>query len=501
MDSLRQRPVEDIRGRVISAELLRGKRSADSTASSITAHLAASFLASLGRVRHERGARGNGRCLVAQMRTGSSHAFRTYSNPQRERGTFAEAVCGCENAGPMRKRLVFILGAGHLCADLNQGAIPALLPFFIAARHYSYAAAAGLVFMPNLISTVFQPFFGWLADRYSILWLVPCGILAACLGVGLLSVAPSYWLMMAVVAVSGLGLAGFHPQGARLVSFVSSDRKATAMSLFAVGGNVGFAIGPILTFAFVSWMGLSGVLLLLIPGFIASVCYMTKTAEYHKAIPVVTRNDPHGGRKKDQWWPFAFLAGASVCRSVVFFGLNTFLVLYWIDQLHQSKAAGSTAVSVFIFAGSVGTVIGGSLADLFGRYRVILISLALSPILLFEFLRMQNTVWALIALIPLGVALFASFSVMIVVGQDHLLNHRGVASGVMLGFAGSIGGVAMPLFGRIADRQGMHAALAALESIAVLAVLLAGMALRAERSSSTGPGEPSAREQVAAGGL
>jgi MFS transporter, FSR family, fosmidomycin resistance protein len=393
----------------------------------------------------------------------------------------AGASLECEDECPMRKKLVLILGAGHLCADMNQGAIPALLPFFIATHHYSYAAAAGLVFMPNLVSTVFQPFFGWLADRFSILWLVPCGILAACIGVGLLSVAPNYWLMMAVAAVSGFGLAGFHPQGARLVSFVSSNRKATAMSIFAVGGNAGFAIGPIFTFACVSWMGLPGVFLLLLPALAASAIYLAKAPEYHRAVPTVMKAGGSDREKKDEWWPFVFLAGAAICRSIVFFGLNTFLVLYWIDQLHRSKAAGSTAVSIFIFAGSLGTLIGGSLADLFGRFRVILISLALAPALLFAFLRVQNATWALAALVPLGVTLFASFSVMIVEGQHFLLNHRGVASGVMLGVAGSVGGVATPIFGRIADRHGMHAALAALESIAVLAVLLAGVTLYAAR--------------------
>src|SRR5208282_1764466 len=106
----------------------------------------------------------------------------------------------------MRRKLVFILALGHLCTDLNQGALPALLPYFIALHHFSYAAAAGLVFAPNLGSSVFQPVFGWLADRFPVSWFVPVGIIAAGIGIEATPLMPSYKLMMAACALSGFGL-------------------------------------------------------------------------------------------------------------------------------------------------------------------------------------------------------------------------------------------------------------------------------------------------------
>ncbi|MFZ0970321.1 MAG: hypothetical protein WAN13_18765, partial [Candidatus Acidiferrales bacterium] len=121
------------------------------------------------------------------------------------------------------------------------------------------------------------------------------------------------------------------------------------------------------------------------------------------------------------------------------------------------------------------------LADRFGRFRVVLISLVMAPFLLLAFLQIHQPVFAMFVLAPLAVALFASFSVMIVLGQQFLPNHRGVASGIMLGAAGSIGGVATPIFGRIADRHGMHAALAALEVAACLAIVTAVAAHRYAR--------------------
>ena len=373
----------------------------------------------------------------------------------------------------MRKKLVLILGLGHLCTDLNQGALPALLPYFIAIHHLSYAAAAGLVFAPNLVSSIFQPLFGWLADRYPISWLVPVGILTAGLGVEFATVMPGYGSMMAFVAISGLGLAAFHPEGARLISYVSAKKKATAMSIFSVGGNIGFAVGPLLTVACLSWLGMRGIFLLFLPAVLISLIFQRNARDFRRADPAERAAEPGAAKAVDLWGPFALLTGASVCRSVVFFGLNTFLALYWIEQLHQTKEAGNTALSIFIFAGSIGTVVGGALADRFGRSLIVLISLAIAPLLLLAFLQIQRPLWALAVVAPLGFALFASFSVMIVMGQQFLPNRRGVASGVMLGAAGSIGGVATPIFGAIADRHGMHAALAALEVTACLAVLLA----------------------------
>ncbi|MFZ0909077.1 MAG: MFS transporter [Candidatus Acidiferrales bacterium] len=383
----------------------------------------------------------------------------------------------------MRRKLVLILALGHLCTDLNQGALPALLPYFIALHHFSYAAAAGLVFAPNLVSSVFQPLFGWLADRFPVSWFVPVGIIAAGIGIEATSLMPSYKLMMAACALSGLGLASFHPESARLVSYVSAEKKATAMSLFTVGGNAGFAVGPILTVLCITWVGLRGMYLLLLPGLVVVAIYYLNRREFRRADPADKQGAPNSKRvqEKDAWVPFLYLTGASVCRSIVFFGMNTFLALYWIDHLHQTKEAGNTVLSLFIFVGAAGSVAGGTLADRFGRFRVVLISLVMAPFLLLAFLQIHQPVFAMFVLAPLAVALFASFSVMIVLGQQFLPNHRGVASGIMLGAAGSIGGVATPIFGRIADRHGMHAALAALEVAACLAIVTAVAAHRYAR--------------------
>src|SRR5207245_6107258 len=139
---------------------------------------------------------------------------------------------------------VALLSAAHLADDINQGVVPAMLPFFITAHHLPYAAAAGLVLAQTLASSFVQRLFGMLADRRSSPWLIPMGLLLAGVGVALTGVAPTYGLLFAAIALSGFGISAFHPEAARRVRYLSGSRHAHTKSLFTVGGMVGFAIGP-----------------------------------------------------------------------------------------------------------------------------------------------------------------------------------------------------------------------------------------------------------------
>jgi len=133
----------------------------------------------------------------------------------------------------MKYRLA-LLSAGHLVTDVNQGALPALLPFLISEYHLSYAAAGVIIFSTNIVSTIVQPLFGYLADRVSSPWLMPAGIVLAGVGMGATGVVSGYGWVLVCVMVSGIGVAAFHPQGALMVDRIPGERKASAMSLFAL---------------------------------------------------------------------------------------------------------------------------------------------------------------------------------------------------------------------------------------------------------------------------
>ncbi|MBV8694518.1 MAG: MFS transporter [Ktedonobacteraceae bacterium] len=374
----------------------------------------------------------------------------------------------------MDRSSISVLSVGHLCIDLCQGAIPALLPVLLVQRHLSYTAAGGLILATNLASSVIQPIFGRFADRFSIPWLLPAGLLLAGIGLGLAGFMPNYWLIALSVALSGIGIAAFHPEAARLMHKAAGAKKTTGMSIFANGGEVGFALGPLVTSAFLIMLGLAGTTLFIVPMAIVSLVLIGFFQRFlsYRSEGKQLRNTGYA----DSWGPFVRLTATVICRSMIFYGLNTFLPLYWIIVLRQSNTAGDVALSMLLAVGIIGTFIGGRAADRYGRRIVVLIGLgALAPLILaFVILSVMNIAIAFILLIPLGLALFAPFSVMVVMGQEYVPNYVGTASGVALGLAVTTGGIAAPIFGHIADLYGIHTALL---SLACLPLVATGLAL------------------------
>lgn len=373
----------------------------------------------------------------------------------------------------MDRRSVSLLAAGHLCIDLCQGAVPAFLPFLIAERHFSYAAAASLVLATSLASSVIQPLFGSLADRFAAPWFMPVGLLIAGLGLTGAGLAEDFWQIVLAMVVSGIGVATFHPEAARWMNLVAGERRATAMSIFSLGGNLGFALGPLLTTGLLLFFGLPGAGLLLVPLAVISLVLIfnfPRLMTYHRSK--VTHGERAVSASANNWRAFWLLTGAVTGRSIVFYGVNTFLPLYWIAVLNQTKPAASLALTILLLTGAVGTIISGRLADRYGRRIVVLVGFsALAPALLaFVTLGTFNVPLAFVLLLPIGLALFAPASVMVVMGQEYLPANIGIASGVTLGLAVSIGGITTPFFGHLADLYGVHASLVALIIVPLLAV-------------------------------
>src|SRR5882757_5407417 len=140
---------------------------------------------------------------------------------------------------------MIIVVAGHAIDDLYQGAVPAIVPFLVAERHYGYLAAAGITLAATLLSSVVQPLFGVLTDKRPMPWLVPVGMTVAGAGIGLSGLGNSYVLTWLAICLSGLGVAAYHPESARIARRVAS-KGHVGMSWFSLGGNAGFALGPIL---------------------------------------------------------------------------------------------------------------------------------------------------------------------------------------------------------------------------------------------------------------
>src|SRR4051794_33143014 len=157
------------------------------------------------------------------------------------------------------------LSGGHLAVDFAGGALFVLIPYLHDKFDLSYTLSAVLVLPGALSASIAQPLSGLWPDRHGATWLIPAGVAAGGIGMALAGVAPSYWLVVVFVAVSGLGTAAFHPEGSKFAAYVSGRRRASGMSFFSVGGNVGFGLGALAAALLVHALGLHGALLLAVP--------------------------------------------------------------------------------------------------------------------------------------------------------------------------------------------------------------------------------------------
>jgi FSR family fosmidomycin resistance protein-like MFS transporter len=358
------------------------------------------------------------------------------------------------------RRGLAALASGHVCADMAQGAVPALLPFLIDQRGLSYGAATALLLVTSIGSSAIQPLFGLGSDRLALPWLMPLGVLLAGLGVALVGVTDSYVATAAVVALSGIGVAAFHPEAARFANQVSGDRRGQGMSIFSLGGNAGFALGPILVTTLVLLLGLRGTLLLaLLPAVVATV--LARELPRLRAVAAeksarVERSLADHDRDPDDWNAFVRLGGVVALRSGVYFGLQAFVPLWFIHHFGTSEGSGNAALTAMLIAGAVGTYSGGRVVDRLGRRRLVVGSCAASvPLLVLMVL--APSPWpagVLVALI--GFVIILTFSVTVVMSQEYLPSRLGLASGMSMGLAIGVGGIVAALLGLVADAFGLR---------------------------------------------
>lgn len=379
----------------------------------------------------------------------------------------------------LNKKYVYVVALGHFFCDIGMGALPAILPFFILNYGMDYQSVAGLMFASCFLSSVVQPTFGWLADRTSKTWLMPLGIFLSGAAMGLAGLFENYWAIFAVVTVSGIGSAIFHPEAARMVHKLSGTKRGTALSIFSVGGNGGFAVGPMLAVAAVTAFGMKGTtvfsLLALIMAIVLLVIVPKMKADIAKTSVAEVKADGKGTEQKsdlqNDWSSFARLTLLIVFSSIVICGLRSFIPLYLVNVTGLSTAAAGSALTLLFMFGVVTTLIGGLLADKIGYLKVVQMSYVLLVPMVGLLSQTTNGFIGYLLMIPIGFAMFSPFSSVVVLGQSYLARSIGFASGVTLGLSFSVGGMFVPMIGSFADQYGLPATMELLTAFALLAAL------------------------------
>jgi len=371
-------------------------------------------------------------------------------------------------------KILLVLSLGHLVTDIYQSALPAILPFLKENLSLSYTMAGVILMAANFTSSLIQPFFGFLSDKQEKAFLLPLGCLCAGVGFSLLSFPSSYALILMLVIVSGFGIASYHPEGYKTAHFFTGEKRVTGMAIFGVGGNLGFALGPIIAIYIIKYMGFSSLPVIIVP----SVVFVAVIIFYWRDISITAiKRDEATGRKvaqelrKGAYKSLSIVIAIVIMRSWTQMGLMSYIPFYYINHLKGDPLYAGKLVFVLLLGGVIGTLSGAPLADRWGHKRYLILSMFLSTLIL-PLIFIIDGYMLFVVLGLLGMTLISSFTVTVVMAQQLLPKNLGVASGLMVGFAIGAGGICVTLLGVIADHFGVPVALKSIMILPLAGFLL-----------------------------
>ena len=377
----------------------------------------------------------------------------------------------------MKNKPLYAMACAHLCNDINSGALPALLPFFVTYKGMDYTDIGGLLFASSFLASVIQPAFGYLADRTSKQWFMGIGIMMTGGFLGITGLLSGYWAIFAAVTFMGIGSSIFHPEAARLVNKISGHKKGQGMSIFSVGGNAGFGLGPLLAVALVYLFGLKGTLFFVFLSFCMGLLMLFWAPKFAKNAQEQQKNEEkvlkgnlpnQDDNATNDWGSFAKLTAVIIMRSVVSAGVRGFLPLFCIQILLVSHATGSATLSVLSILGIISTLIGGRIADRIGYARTLKLGCLLLVPVIFLLVYCHEITFIYLLLLPLSLAVQGTYAAFVVLGQSYLGRNIGFASGITMGLSFSAGGCLIPVLGNFADNYGIENAMWILVGISLM---------------------------------
>jgi FSR family fosmidomycin resistance protein-like MFS transporter len=377
-----------------------------------------------------------------------------------DKGALAGAAASASAPAPSRpqaKTVYSILGAisfSHLMNDMIQSLILAIYPMLKANFSLSFGQIGLITLTYQITASLLQPLIGIYTDKHPKPYSLPVGMGFTLSGLLLMSVAPSFGVLLIAAALVGCGSSVFHPESSRVARMASGGKHGLAQSLFQVGGNAGSSLGPLLaaliviphgqrSIAWFSAAALVGILVL---------TYISRWYKHHPAT-----KKARAGQVAHTALPRGKVAFAMSILVLLVFSkyfyltsINSYFTFYLIDKFHLPVQAAQVHLFVFLAAVAAGTVIGGPVGDRIGRKYVIWVSiLGVAPFTLL--LPYANLFWTGVLTVIIGIVLASAFSAILVYAQELIPGKVGMVAGLFFGFAFGLGGIGAAVLGQLAD--------------------------------------------------
>lgn len=360
-----------------------------------------------------------------------------------------------------------LMSFAHFLNDGSANYLPGILPAILLALHEP-SAMAGVLMAALLIGQALQPFTGIWADRVGGRLIFIFGLMGSSIGGALLGFSHALWILILFLFVIGIGNAMFHPQALAIVrSSVNQKRQGLGLSAFLVGGELGRGVFPMITSFIVVALGLANLWLLAIPTLL-TVPFLLR---YAPQLPAQTKKSRRIDWKKHAK-PMWFLVSFASLRSLIIYGVVTFIPILWHAR-GGNLVVGASIITTLLVVGIVGNLLGGHLADRYGRRPLLIVSSVFSAVIVALLAVVSGPLlWLLAGL--LGIALFASVPVTVLVGQDIFPENRSLGSGIALGLANGIGAMLVLVIGMFISSIGVTGILVV---IGILGLVDTGIAI------------------------
>ncbi len=375
------------------------------------------------------------------------------------------------------KLTIGLLSTTHLVLDSYSSFLFQLLPILTVNLQLTPMSVAWLSPALMITSSLMQPIYGMISDRYLKRSMAVYGPLIAALFFSLLGSATSMPMLFLLVIAGGVGVGAFHPQGAAMVSrAVTSSgmerHQGLVMSIFSSAGTVGYALGPLIIAGAISLFGIDRSWFTVIPGL------LVWAVMWRYCPPLEIREARADGPRLGEalrrvWAPLTMLYFAVVFRSAVSVSIQTFLP-FQLQSSGLSDGERSLVLAGFIFFGGVGGFFGGTLADRFGARRVTLLAMLLAPPLLISALLTPG--WpgwpGYLLLMAGGTMLNLPIPISVVMAQRLVGMGASTVSALMMGFAWGAGALMAPLTGELSSVYGFTRALLGVSLLPLISALL-----------------------------
>jgi FSR family fosmidomycin resistance protein-like MFS transporter len=353
-------------------------------------------------------------------------------------------------------RVLIAVSFCHLMNDTMQSLLPSIYPILKTAFHLNFGQIGLLTLTFQMTASILQPFIGHFTDHKPLPYSLPIGMLFTLTGLLLLSIAPTFPLLLLAASLIGMGSAVFHPESSRVARLASGGRLGLAQSVFQVGGNTGSAIGPLLAAFIVLPHGQRGVAWFSLVALVAIVVLTQVSRWYKPRLGYLKKRSTKHADQETGLSRGRVVSAIAVLIALVFSkyfylaSFTSYYTFYLMTRFHLGVRSSQIHLFAFLGAVAAGTLIGGPIGDRIGRKTVIWCSI-LGVLPLTMLLPYANLFWTSVLSVLVGLGLASAFPAILVYAQELVPGRVGMISGLFFGFAFGMGGIGAAILGRIAD--------------------------------------------------